>query len=341
MRVIAGNFKEITDEDLQFVQQLGLSGVQINTPPLNGIGNFGSNGLIGSTFWVRGDEPPAKKWDYLELLQLRVRIENYGLKLEAIENVPIWFYDKIMLGLEGRDEQIEYYQHTIQAVGKAGIPILGYCWMPTRVWRTNKSLKIRGDAITTSFDADIVDGDYIMFDRRYTEEEMWKNYEYFIKAVLPVAEEFGVKLALHPDDPPVPSLGGIPRIFRNLKGFVRAMELGKSDYHGLDFCIGTWTEGGVDSMMDSLRRFTSEGKVFYVHFRNILGQLPSFQECFIDEGQADLIAVLKILKDSNFDGFLMDDHVPIMVNDTRWGHRGRAYSIGYIKGLIRALNELY
>lgn len=340
MRFVAGNFKEISDEDLQFVKQLGLDGVQINTPPLKGQASFGSNGLIGETFWVRGDEPPAVKWDFFELLQLRQRIENHGLKLEAIENVPIWFYDRIMLGLEGRDEQIANYQHTIRALGKAGIPILGYCWMPTRVWRTNKSLRIRGGAVTTAFDAGLIDDDYLMFGRRYTEAEMWKNYEYFINAVLPVAEEAGVKLALHPDDPPVPSLGGIPRLFRNIDGFKRAMELGDSPNHGLDFCMGTWTECGAERMMESLAHFLAAGKIFYIHFRNVSGRLPSFTECFIDEGEADIVVVLKLLKAHKFDGFLMDDHVPIMVNDSRWGHRSRAFSTGYIRGLIRAVMEL-
>lgn len=338
MRVVAGNFKEFTEEDLQFARQLGLDGVQINTPAMKGIGDFGSNGRIGSTFWVRGDEPPPVRWDYLELLQLRLFVENHGLKLEAIENVPVWFYDRIMLGLDGRDEQIENYRHTIRAVGKAGIPVLGYHFMPTRVWRTNKTLRIRGDAITTAFDGRILDDDYLMFGRRYSEEEMWANYEYFIRAVLPVAEEAGVKLALHPDDPPVPQVGGVPRLFRNIEGFERAMTIGDSPNHGLNFCMGTWTEAGADHMMAALRRFSAAGKILYVHFRNVKGSVPAFEECFIDEGEADVVAVLRTLKENGFDGFLMDDHVPIMVNDTRWGHRGRAYSAGYMKGLIRALD---
>lgn len=339
MRFVAGNFRDVTEEDLLFAKQLGVDGITVNTPPLRGQGNFGS-GAIGQTYWLRGDEPPPRKWDYFELLQLRQRIENYGLRLEAIENTPIWFYDKVMLGLEGRDEQIENYQHTIRALGMAGIPMLGYHWMPTRVWRTSKTTRIRGQARCSAFDANLVDGRYQMFGKEISEEEMWRNYAYFIQAVLPVAEEAGVRLALHPDDPPVPSLGGVARIFRNIDGFVRAMELGNSPNHGLDFCMGTWTEGGVSTMMQSLRLFAGQGKIFWVHFRNVVGTLPSFREGFIDEGEADLIAVLQALKEAKFDGFLIDDHVPTMVNDTEWGHRSRAYATGYIKGLIRAVHEL-
>ena len=146
------------------------------------------------------------------------------------------------------------------------------------------------------------------------------------------------KHALHPDDPPVPQVGGVPRLFRNIAGFERAMTIGDSPNHGLNFCMGTWTEAGADHMMDALSRFSAAGKILYVHFRNVKGSVPAFEECFIDEGEADVVAVLRTLKENGFDGFLMDDHVPIMVNDTRWGHRGRAYSAGYMKGLIRALD---
>lgn len=339
MRFVVGNLREASEENLLFARQLGVSGITLNTPLLRGQGSFGS-GTIGQSYWARGDEEQPTRWDYFELLQLRERIESYGLKLEAIENTPVWFYDKAMLGLEGRDEQIENYQHTIRAMGMAGIPILGYHWMPTRVWRTTKTRHIRGNAMCSAFDADLVDDRYRMFDREFAADDMFANYEHFITAVLPVAEEAGVKLALHPDDPPVPQLGGVARIFRNVEGFKRAMEMGDSPNHGLDFCMGTWTEAGVDVMMESLRTFGRQGKIFYVHFRNVVGELPSFREGFIDEGEADLVAVLRELQNVGFNGFLIDDHVPAMVNDTEWGHRSRAYATGYIRGIIRAVQEL-
>ena len=339
MRFVIGNLREANEENLLFAKQLGASGITLNTPPMAGRGSFGS-GPIGSTYWVRGDEDAPKRWDFFELLQTRKRVEDHGLVLEAIENVPVWFYDKIMLGLPGRDEQIENYCATVRAVGKAGIPILGYHFMPTRVWRTSKTTKIRGNANCSAFDYDLVRDAPPMFDREYSEDDMWSNYEYFINAVLPVAEEAGVKLALHPDDPPVPSIGGVARVFRNLEGFKRAMEIGNSPNHGLDFCMGTWAESGVENMKAALEHFGSIDKIFYIHFRNVIGSVPKFRECFIDEGDVDTLSILVALKNMNFSGFLIDDHVPQVVNDTEWGHRSRAYATGYISALIHAAKQL-
>ena len=208
-------------------------------------------------------------------MHLRTRCEAYGLRLESIENVPNHFYQEAMLGLPGRDEQIANYQTTIRHMGEAGIPILGYHWMPNGVWRTSRHTLGRGGARVTSFDltpaarAPLSDG------REFSEDEMWGNYEHFMHAVLPVAEQAGVKLALHPDDPPVESLGGVARIMRSFDGFKRALEVAESPNHGLDFCMGCWSEMGRD-VLGPLRYFASRGKVFYVHFRDVQGRVRSF-----------------------------------------------------------------
>ena len=181
MRIALGQFNLATDDMLKFAKQLGVDGVLLNTPIL----------------------PGAKRWEFMDLMRLRVGIEEHGLTLEALENVPLHFYDQAMLGLSTRDEQIENYQETIRNVGRAGIPILGYHWMPNSVWRTSNSTPGRGGALVTSFDLAQVKNAPLSHGRVFGEDEMWKNYEYFMKAVLPVAEEAGVKLALHPDDPPV------------------------------------------------------------------------------------------------------------------------------------------
>ena len=165
------------------------------------------------------DIPHApQRWEYLDLLELRTRCENYGLRLEAIENVPVDFYDKAMLGLPGRDEQIENYQTVIRHLGAAGIPILGYHWMPNLVWRTSFSTPGRGGAECTAFDMALVEQAPLTHGRVFDTDEMWANYAYFIQAVMPVAEEVDVTLALHPDDPPVPMLGGVARLFWNQDG---------------------------------------------------------------------------------------------------------------------------
>lgn len=336
MRVAVGQLHELTHESLTFARQLGVSGVQLNAPVI----------------------PGAKRWEVDVLVWLRERCEEYGLRLEAIENVPFRFYDEAMLGLPGRDEQIENYQATIRHLGQAGIPILGYHWMPTGVWRTSVTTPGRGGALVSSFDQELVSAGHPIFWRRddhplvkgrtFTAEEMWNNYVYFMEAVVPVAEEAGVRLALHPDDPPLPELGGIARLFYHFDGFRRALEAVPSPNSGLDFCMGCWSEmgphdseqqGQID-VIKALRYFGERKKILYVHFRDVQGCGPVFQECFLGEGNVDLVVVMRTLKEVGFTGFLLDDHVPHLIDDTEWGHRGRAHAIGYIQALLATVNKL-
>ena len=318
MRLALGQFNELTDEKLLYAKQLGVHDIQLNTPKL----------------------PGETQWEFMDLLRLRTRCEDAGLRLIALENVPIQFYDQAMLGLPGRDEQIDHMATTIRNLGRAGIPILGYHWMPNSVWRTSTTTPARGGARVTSFDMALVENAPLTHGRVYTAEEMWANYAYYIRALLPVAEEAGVTLALHPDDPPVEMLGGVARIFRNFAGFKRAMDIGDSPMHGLDFCHGCWSEMGP-GVIEAIRYFGQRGKILYVHFRDVQGTVPKFQECFIDEGNSDMFEVLKTLKEIGFTGFLLTDHVPHIVDDTPWGHRSNAYALGYIKALLDVVNKLY
>lgn len=317
MRAAVGQIRELTDEMLLFAKQFGVDDIQMNTPAL----------------------PGETHWQYMDLLQLRTRAEDAGLRLIALENVPISFYDKAMLGLPGRDEQIEAMATTIQNMGRAGIPILGYHWMPNGVWRTSRTTRGRAGARVTSFDMALVEDAPLTHGRVYTAEEMWDNYAYYLAALLPVAEAAGVKLALHPDDPPVPSLGGIARIFSNFAGFKRAMATFDSPYHGLDFCYGCWSEMGPGAL-EALRYFGERGKLVYVHFRDVQGTMPRFQECFVGEGNTDFFEVMKVLKEVGFTGFLLPDHVPHTEGDSPWGHRAWAHALGYIQAMIEVMEKL-
>jgi len=341
MRIAVGQFNELADEKLIYAQQLGVPGVQMNTPKLPDNGGY---------------------WDYDDLVALREKTERFGLRFEAIENVPIHFYDKAMLGLPGRDEQIEKYQTTIRNVGRAGIPILGYHFMPNSVWRTSRTSPGRGGAHVTSFDMVLVetapDGKQSAFVAKrdekvdalwvkeeksgdiVTEDQMWANYEYFMRAVLPTAKEAGVKLALHPDDPPVPMLGGVARLFKNVEGFQRAeqiaLDLPSGDAWGLDLCLGCCSEmpGGAANVAAMIDHFGPSGRICYIHFRDVQGTVPQFAECFIGEGNFNAAETILRLKRVGFTGFLLDDHVPHMVDDSDWQHRGRAHAVGYMQGLI-------
>lgn len=342
MRIGLGQFNVLADEKLRFAAQLGVETIQMNTPK-----------LPGDTHWAAAD-----------LRALVLKCQEYNLTLEAIENVPIHFYQQAMLGREGRDEQIENYQKTIRAMAEAGIPILGFHWMPNSVWRTEMLAPGRGGAGCTAFDMAEVEkaagpggirGFVAKKDEKLesiavldeenvvSEEQMWENYVYFIRAVLPVAEEVGVKLALHPDDPPVPMLGGVGRIFREPAGFKRAYELNPdSPSWGLDLCLGCCSEmpGGKANVHEMIEFFVPKGKIHYIHFRDVQGVVPAFQECFLGEGNYDPAEVFLMLRKHGFTGFLLDDHVPHMDDDTQWNHRGRAHAVGYMQGLLNMMQHV-
>ena len=338
IRVAVGQFHELTEEKLRFAAQIGASGIQMNNPTL----------------------PGQTRWQESDVRALVGKVEAFGLKFEAIENVPTHFYHKAMLGHQGRDEQIENYNATIRAVGRAGIPILGYHFMPNSVWRTERLAPTRGGAGATQFDQAVVDAIDDPEELRHfmpstlghafsmpvygrngpviSEDQMWANYQYFIDAVLPVAEAEGVRLALHPDDPPVPMLGGVARLFYRPYGFTHAYQLSKaSPAWALDLCLGCCSEmpGGKANVTELIEFFAPKGRIAYIHFRDVQGSVPNFTECFIGDGNFDPAEVMALLSRTGFDGFLLDDHVPRMDGDSDWSHRGRAHAIGYMQGLIR------
>jgi mannonate dehydratase len=318
LRVGLGQFDEATDEQLTFIKQCGADDFLLNTPKL----------------------PGRQQWEFQDLLELRTRAENAGLRLMALENVPAGFYDKIMLGLPGRDEQLGHLQETVRNMGRAGIPILGYHFMPAGVWRTSRTTPVRGGAAATSFKMELVRSAPLTAGRAYTEQEMWANYDWYLERILPVCEQAGVRLALHPDDPPVDALGGIPRLFRNFDHFKRALEVHDSPMHGLDFCHGCWSEmrGGA-GVLEAVRYFGERGKIFYVHLRDVQGTAENFTECWIGDGNSNIFEVVRTLKSVGFRGFMIPDHVPHMVGDTPWCHRGRAYTVGYMKALLAVLEQ--
>ncbi len=339
IRVAVGQFHELTEERLRFAAQIGATGLQMNNPTL----------------------PGDSRWEQKDVRALVDKVAAAGLKFEAIENVPTHFYHKAMMGLEGRDEQIENYQATIRAVARAGIPVLGLHFMPNSVWTTDRAGATRGGAVARKFDMAVVEAniDNLELLRSFmpttlgrassmplfgkdgpliTEEQMWANYEYFMKAVLPVAEQEGLKLALHPDDPPVPMLGGVARLFYKPENFKKAYDLvGRSEAWSLDLCLGCCSEmvGGKANVTEMIEYFAPKGRISYIHFRDVKGTVPNFTECFIGDGNFDPAEVIVLLARNGFSGFLLDDHVPKMDGDSDWNHRGRAHAIGYMQGLIR------
>jgi len=335
MRPALSVIHEVTEEKLKFAKQLGVNDIVVRTPKWQG------NGY----------------WEFMDLLRLREKVESAGLRLVAIENMPRSYYDKVMLGLLGRDEQIENWCKTLKNMGKAGISMLGYDWMMAGVWRTSQDALGRGGAHVTNFDYDLVKDAPLgargpqyrdaLPPRELSAKEMWDNYTYFLKAVIPVAEEAKVKMALHPDDPPVPYLAHTTRIFTSVDAFKRMIEIVPSDYNGLEFCQGCFAEMGAD-IIETIRYFGKRKKIFYVHFRDVKGSVPKFSECFIDEGDTDMLKAMQAYKEVGFDGPMIVDHTPLLKGDTQWGDLpllggriGRAFAIGYMKALIQAVETSY
>jgi mannonate dehydratase len=339
IRVSMGHVEQLDDTVITFARQLGIRGVQLHAPAdLN---------------------PELGYWSAAELRVLRERCEAAGLALDGLENVPPAHFSKIQRGEAGRDQQIENYQATIRHLAEAGIFLLGYNFLPTYVWRTDMDSPGRGGARVTAFDLSRAGRGNALAGYKLTPGQalagpisagqMWENHQYFLDAVLPVAEQAGVRLALHPDDPPVDvPLGGAARIFTSPQSLVAAFKAaGQSPAWGIDLCLGTVSEmGGEQAVNEVIDFFGPRGRICYVHFRDVQGVVPSFSECFLGEGNYDPAAVLRRLDASGFDGFVIDDHVPAMVGDPgTWGDtsaagycsRGRAYAIGYLQGLLRAL----
>ena len=321
MRAGFGQFNQATPEYLRFAQQYGVTDILLNTPQLPTAGG---------------------QWQLADLVKLRLSVEQRGMKLSALENVPSNFYDHIMLNGPNRDEQVDNMITTVRNIARAGIPIFGYNWMPSHVWRTPSKL-IRGGAVATAFNYKIANKMPLTHGRVYTDEEMWENLEYWIKIITPVAEEEGIRLGIHPCDPPVDQLGGIPQLFRSYENYRRYLDIYPSDNCAIEFCQGTISEM-FDSEGDALYEFIAEmvqkHKVLYVHFRNVSAPNPEdFHEEFINTGHVDMYRAMKVYYDNGYDSFFIDDHVPQTHQDTAWGHRGRAFANGYIQAMIEAVTK--
>lgn len=334
IRMCVSQFQVFDEEMATFAAQLGFHEIQMNAPVMPGDGT----------------------WSYENLKALKESIESYGLTFSMIENVPLPLYDKVILGLPGRDEQIERYLSIIESMGKLGIPLFGHHFSPTFVWRTNTEAAGRGGAQATEYDQSQFRGDSNGFEeliRRkkhkldydvfevadgLTQEDLFANYRYFMSAVIPQAEKWGVRVALHPDDPPVLNFRNIQRMITCKEDYLRAMRIADSPNWGVNLCLGCCSEmGGNEAVRDMIRTFGSMNKLFAVHFRDVKGVLPHFVECFLGEGNFDPPEIIHDLVSVGFDGLIMEDHVNKLTYDTIYGHRARAHELGYIKGMLDML----
>lgn len=285
---------------------------------------------------AKGERP----WELPALARLQAVYRDHGLEVVALEDTPPM--DDIRLGRRARDEQIEWFCDEVRAMGRLGIATLCYNWMAISSWsRTDTAVELRGGALSTGYDDDDMRAAPPLVEPgSITHDELWENLEFFLRAVVPVAEEAGVRLALHPDDPPISQLRGVPRIIGSQDSFERMLAMVKSDSSGITLCQGNFRLM-TDDLPALIRHFGAGGNIFFAHFRDVVGDRRHFVEVFHDEGPTDMLECMRAYHDTNFDGPLRPDHVPALEGEkgTNFGYGalGRLFAIGYITGLREAV----
>jgi mannonate dehydratase len=275
-------------------------------------------------------------WDYLPMARTKDLYERNGFQLGVIEWRPPLNLAK--RGSPGRDEQIDAVCTLLRNMGRLGIPVWCYEWMTDRNWlRTSTAMPSRGGSTVTGFDRSVFEAGPPPPLGPISEEQLWANLEYFLAKVLPVAEEAGVRLAMHPDDPPLSPLGGIGRIMSSVAGFERLLEISDSPVNGITFCQGNFRLM-TDDLPATIRELGATGKIFFVHFRDVEGTAENFVETWHDAGPTDMLACIEAYRDIGFDGLMRSDHVPTLHGEVGlpagYGVLGRLFAVGYMRGLL-------
>ena len=339
----------LTPENFAFARQCGATAIVAHLVDYfhQGQGNPDQNQPTG------GDQgwglcEPRELWSVEELLALKQQVEDAELELAAIENIdPIFWYDVLLDGPR-RDEQVENVKILVHRLGQVGIPILGYNFSIAGVTGRITDHFARGGALSVGMDApyDVPMPLGMVWNMIYdpnapagtlpsvTPEQLWGRYARFINDLLPVAEEAGVTLALHPDDPPLPTVRQQPRLVYQPDLYQRLVEINPSPANQFELCLGTLAEMTEGDLYQALDRYTREHRVAYIHLRNIMGKAPHYRETFIDDGDIDMVRVMEILQQNQFEGVVIPDHTPQMSCLAPW-HAGMAHALGFMAGLLK------
>lgn len=356
MKLGFGLYKHmLTPDDLAFASQAGATHVVVHLVDYfnkGGSANRRQDQPVGSLagWGYAGD--PGQLWTLEQLRATRAQIEKAGLIWEAIENFDPAHWSDVLLDGPEKKQQLEGLKTIIKRVGEAGIPIIGYNFSVAGVAGRMTGPFARGGAASVGmngpiddpipngmvwnmvYDADAPPG----FLPSTTNEQLWNRLGDFLNECLPVAEAAGVRLAAHPDDPPMPFVRGQARLVYQPRLYQDLINANPSPSNQLEFCVGTlseMTEGGV---YDAVDRYSRQNRIAYVHLRNVRGKVPYYKETFIDDGDLDVLRVLRILKRNQFNGIIIPDHAPQMSCDAPW-HAGMAFAMGYLNACLKAVNE--
>ena len=341
----------LTRENFQFARQAGATHIVAHLVDYfkGGEGQAGDQPTGTDRGWgLAGD--PNQLWSLEELTTLRRGVESAGLTLEAIENFdPAHWYDVLLDGPK-KQAQLENLKTLIRRLGQAGIPVMGYNFSLAGVAGRVRGPFARGGAESVGMDGpyDLPMTRGMVWNMVYdpaapagpepsaTPEQLWQRLADFLGALTPVAEEAGVKLAAHPDDPPVPFIRGQPRLVYQPHYYQRLLDLSPSPANTLEFCIGSLAEMTEGNIYETVDTYSRQGRLGYVHFRNVHGRAPHYRETFIDDGDVDMMRVLHILKRNGYEGVLIPDHTPQLACAAPW-HAGMAYALGYMRAALKVL----
>ena len=311
------------------------------SPLWNMVRQCGIHYVVGGMDYNRGLDVPRDElpWSYKALLRIKTAYAAGGFELAVLESRPPM--EKIKLGLPGREAEIEAVCDLIVNLGRLGVPVWCYEWMPVFNWlRTSTTAPARGGALATGYEHSLMEAQGLTEYGIVTEELLWENLQYFLERAVPVAEAANVRLAMHPDDPPLSPIRGLGRIMRSVENYQRLLDLMPSPVNGIALCQGNFTLM-TDDLPDVIRHFGRQKKIFFAHFRDVRGTPDHFVETFHDEGKTDMLACMQAYRDIDFAGALRPDHVPTMEGDSNdnpaYSSIGRLFAIGYIKGLRQAV----
>ncbi len=357
MKLGLGLYRDLlTTENLRFAKQAGCTHIIAHLP-----GQFTRGDEIITSdnadagFGVSSADDPI--WSEEGLRDLKALVNSEGLILEALENfAPAHWYDVLLDGPR-RAAQVAHLQEIIRTLGRVGIPTMGYCFTLAGVYGRSEGPFARGDAKSVGFQnppqAPIRGGmvwnmvyDVERFQRAQpgdvvapvSPSEIWRRLAAFLDEMIPVAEEAGVTLAFHPDDPPLPVLRDTARLVTDGDHFQQVLDLHPSPANAIEFCVGTVAEMIDTDVYATVDRYSQSDKIAYVHLRNVHGKAPNYHEMFVDDGDTDMLTVLRILYKNGFDGVLIPDHTPLPECGAPW-HAGMAYALGWMRAAIMMLED--